>query len=62
MGFILGPMAETFFRRALMLSQGDYSPFVTRPISAMFLTLTVLFLSAMVIKNFRARVKAKASA
>jgi len=62
MGFILGPMAETFFRRALMLSQGDYSPFLTRPISAMFLIGTALFLTAMTIKNIRARSNAKAKA
>ena len=62
MGFILGPMAETFFRRALMLSQGDLSPFVTRPVSALFLGCTALFLVTMAIKNLRAKAKVKASA
>jgi len=33
LGFILGPMADTNIRRALMLTNGDISPFFTRPIS-----------------------------
>jgi hypothetical protein len=34
LGFILGPMMEEYLRRALLLSRGDWSVFVTRPISA----------------------------
>jgi putative tricarboxylic transport membrane protein len=37
LGLILGPLAEQQFRRALAISQGDYSVFVTRPISAALL-------------------------
>lgn len=33
LGFILGPMADTNLRRALMLTKGDITPFFTRPIS-----------------------------
>jgi len=33
LGFILGPMMEENFRRALLLSRGDFSTFVTRPLS-----------------------------
>ncbi|MBX3553808.1 MAG: tripartite tricarboxylate transporter permease, partial [Pseudolabrys sp.] len=33
-GMILGPLAESQFRRALAISQGDLSVFVTQPISA----------------------------
>ena len=40
MGFILGPLMEQYFRRAMLLSQGDVSVFIDRPISA-----TVLFVS-----------------
>jgi putative tricarboxylic transport membrane protein len=40
-GLILGPLAETQFRRALSISQGDPSVFVTQPISAALLALTV---------------------
>ncbi len=41
-GLILGPLAETQFRRALSISQGDPSVFVTHPISAAFLGITAL--------------------
>jgi TctA family transporter len=42
LGFILGPMMEEHLRRALLLSRGDWSVFVTRPISASLLALAVL--------------------
>ncbi|HEU4647357.1 MAG TPA: tripartite tricarboxylate transporter permease [Burkholderiales bacterium] len=41
-GLILGPLAETQFRRALSISQGDASVFLTQPISATFLAVTAL--------------------
>lgn len=34
LGFILGPMMEENLRRALLLSRGDWSTFMTRPLSA----------------------------
>jgi putative tricarboxylic transport membrane protein len=37
LGLILGPIAEQQFRRALAISQGDYTVFVSRPISAVLL-------------------------
>ena len=40
-GLILGPMAEAHFRRALSISQGDLSVFVTQPISAAILALAL---------------------
>jgi putative tricarboxylic transport membrane protein len=43
-GMILGPMAEQQFRRALAISQGDPSVFVTQPLSA-----ALLFISALVL-------------
>jgi putative tricarboxylic transport membrane protein len=45
-GLILGPLAETQFRRALSISQGDPGVFVTHPISATLLALTALILIA----------------
>jgi TctA family transporter len=33
LGFILGPMMEENFRRALLLARGDFTVFVTRPLS-----------------------------
>jgi TctA family transporter len=44
LGFILGPMMEEFLRRALLLSRGDWSVFVTRPLSAGLLAAAVLLL------------------
>ncbi len=44
LGLILGPMMEENLRRALLLSRGDWSVFVTRPISAGLLAGAVLLL------------------
>ena len=41
LGVILGPMMEAQFRRALQISQGDLTVFITRPISAILLLLAV---------------------
>jgi putative tricarboxylic transport membrane protein len=41
LGAILGPMMETQFRRALAISQGDLSVFVTRPLSFSILLLAI---------------------
>ncbi|WP_071795924.1 tripartite tricarboxylate transporter permease [Natronohydrobacter thiooxidans] len=41
-GFILGPMAETNFRRGLQLSSGDFTGFLTNPIAGTFLALAAL--------------------
>jgi putative tricarboxylic transport membrane protein len=43
-GLILGPLAETQFRRALSISQGDVSVFFTQPISASLLAFTALLI------------------
>ncbi|MBP0494236.1 tripartite tricarboxylate transporter permease [Pararoseomonas indoligenes] len=43
-GMILGPMAEQNLRQALTISQGDWTTFLTRPISLFILTLAVLAL------------------
>jgi TctA family transporter len=41
LAFILGPMIEENLRRAMLVSGGDASVFVTRPISAMLLLLAL---------------------
>jgi putative tricarboxylic transport membrane protein len=41
LGFILSPLLEEHFRRALLVSRGDFFVFVQRPISAAFLVLTL---------------------
>ncbi len=48
-GVILGPELETHFRRALQISQGDYSTFVTRPLSLSILLVAAFALVAPVI-------------
>ena len=42
LGIILGDLLDKSLRRGLTLSNGDLSPFFTRPVSAMFATLIVL--------------------
>jgi putative tricarboxylic transport membrane protein len=44
-GMILGPMAEQALRQALTISQGDWTTFITRPISLCILLLAVLALA-----------------
>nr|WP_249730107.1 tripartite tricarboxylate transporter permease [Chelatococcus sp. YT9] len=41
LGFVLGPMLEHQLRRSMLISGGDPSVFVTRPISAVLLLLAV---------------------
>jgi len=57
LGYILGPMMEEHLRRALLLSRGDWSTFVTRPLAASLLlaaALMVLVVSLPTIKSRRA--------
>ena len=42
LGFVLGPLLEEHFRRAMIISRGDITVFVTRPISATLLGLALL--------------------
>ena len=44
LGFVLGPIAEFNFRRALVMSQNNPSIFITRPISLVIIVLTVVML------------------
>jgi hypothetical protein len=44
LGFILGPMMEENLRRALLLSRGDWSVFVTRPLSGSLLFVALILL------------------
>ena len=44
-GMILGPLAEQEFRRAMTISNGDWSVFVTKPLSATLLALAALALA-----------------
>ena len=56
LGFILGPIIEQNLRRALILSRGNFLSFFIRPISALFLILTVIILvSPYIIEKIRFR-------
>jgi TctA family transporter len=44
LGFVLGPLLEENLRRAMILSRGDPTTFVTRPISAILLAISVTVL------------------
>lgn len=53
LGFILGPMMEDNFRRAMVLSKGDPSTFITSPISAAFLLISAVMLALILAPAFR---------
>jgi TctA family transporter len=55
LGFVLGPMMEENLRRAMLMSGGDPSVFVTRPISLAFMIATALILIVMVAPAVRKR-------
>lgn len=55
LGFVLGPLLEENFRRAMMFSRGSLDIFVTSPISASFLAIACLLLVLMVVPNLRHR-------
>ncbi|MFQ3621012.1 MAG: tripartite tricarboxylate transporter permease [Spirochaetales bacterium] len=55
LGFILGPIAETNLRRGLMMTQGDFLPFLTKPISGIFLFIALASVVYSVIKERKHR-------
>jgi len=55
LGFVLGPMMEENLRRALLISRGDPSVFVTEPISLAFLIASLLLLGVVAAPSIRAK-------
>src|SRR5438046_4031996 len=55
LGFILGPMMEENLRRAMMISFGDPTVLITRPISAGFLFAALALLIAIALPALRAK-------
>lgn len=53
LGFVLGPLMEENLRRALLLSRGDPTVFITSPISASLLTIALILLVATCIPKIR---------
>jgi len=55
LGFVLGPMLEENFRRAMLISRGDLTVFVTRPVAAGFIGVSTLLVLAQVVAWLRGR-------
>jgi putative tricarboxylic transport membrane protein len=53
LGFILGPMMEENLRRALLLARGDWSTFMTRPLSAGLLIAAVLMIVVVMLPSIK---------
>ncbi len=53
LGFILGPLMEENLRRSLLLSRGDWTVFLTQPISATFLVMSAGLALLIVLPNIR---------
>jgi len=53
LGFILGPMMEENLRRALLLSRGDWTTFVTRPLSSALLIAALLMIVVVMLPAIR---------
>jgi TctA family transporter len=53
LGFILGPMMEEHLRRAMLISKGDATVFVSRPISATMLILALILLATVLAPAIR---------
>ncbi len=57
LGYILGQPFEEYFRRALLLSRGDFTVFLTEPIAATALAFAVSLMTWSVISFVRRRAK-----
>jgi putative tricarboxylic transport membrane protein len=55
LGYILGPLMEESLRRAMLISRGDVTVFVTRPVSACLLALALLLLVFALLPMIRRR-------
>lgn len=55
LGFVLGSLLETNLRRGLTMSLNSFIPFITSPISGMFLVLSVLSLAYGIYKYIKKR-------
>jgi len=53
LGFILGPLMEENLRRAMMMSRGDATVFLTEPISAGFLIVAIALLGIVLAPSIR---------
>jgi putative tricarboxylic transport membrane protein len=59
LAFVLGPMVETNFRQSLLLSKGSFLIFFTRPISAVFIIVSILLIAVAILPSLRGTRKGK---
>jgi TctA family transporter len=55
LGFILGPMMEENLRRALLLSRGDWTVFLTRPLSGSLLFVALMLLVVVLLPSVKSK-------
>jgi len=55
LGYVLGPLMEEYLRRAMLLSRGDPTVFLTRPLSLAFMIGTALVLAVMIAPAVRGK-------
>lgn len=53
LGAVLGPMIESNLRRALQMSRGSFLPFLTRPVSCIFILASVAIIITTIINQVR---------
>lgn len=59
LALVLGEIMESNMRRSLLMSNNDFSIFLTRPISAVLLIVALLFFFFPILQDYRAKQKAK---
>ena len=60
LGAVLGPMIESNLRRALQVSRGSFLPFLTRPVSCVFIVASLLIIVTTVVRQTKKGVKEEA--
>ena len=60
LGYVLGPLVEENFRRALLLSRGNMLVFFQRPIACGFMIVSILLISGQIFFRLRALLRQRA--
>ena len=61
LGIVLGPLAEKNFRRAMVISEGSWSIFFTRPIACAFIVIAAISVGVFAYRNYKSQKLAKAN-
>ncbi len=62
LAIVLGPLAEPAMRQSLLISNGDFSAFFTRPISGTFMAISIFLLLMPVFQALKRKMKSNAEA